>query len=283
MIDLPYRPNWAHEEVTGRTPKDDINIQLARIEKIIPLPNGEVVYYIKKNGNHDWKIEFGTIREQFRGEVVINLYEPLDTRLVNGIPYNDFPRMTELKKLPKGWTYNTKLFEYSSAEIPEEMAKLANDISYRDREGIKKLINIGYFVPVSSIDHSHIEAEFINHEGYCLFKNYYPNEYHATNTTCRASELFTDYDEAQKYIDEHYAEMQFESNMSDLEWSVYQIDRVLDKTSMYFTETKRSGIREHLLEMENVEDIEIRLFGDKIQWKYWKNSRWNNIEVRYAV
>lgn len=279
MIDLPYRPNWAHEEVTGRTPQDDINIQLARAEIIKSLSDGEVVYYIKKNGNHEWKVEFGTIREQFRGDVVINLYEPLETRLVNGIPYNDFPRMTELKKLPKGWTYDTKLFEYSSAEIPEEMRKAAKTILIRDREGIKKLIDIGYFVLVSSIDHSHIETEFIQHEGYRLVKRFYLDEYHADNTTCRAYEVFTDYDEAQKYIDEHYSEMQFESNMSDLEWSVYQIDRVLNRTAMFLTETERSGIREHLLEMKNVEDIEIRFFGGKIQWKYWKNSRWNNIEM----
>lgn len=279
MIDLPYRPNWAHEEVTGRTPQDDIDIQLARAEKIKALPDGEVVYYIKKNGNREWKVEFGTTQGQFLGEIIIKLYALLETRLVNGIPYNDFPRITELKKLPKGWTYNTKLFEYSRAKIPEEMRQSASTTSIRDREGIKKLIDMGYFVSVSSKDDSHIEVEFVNHEGYRLVKKSYLDEYRDANTTCRAYEVFTDYDEAQKYVDEHYSEMQFESNMSDLEWSVYQIDRVLDKTSMYFTETKRNGIREHLLEMKNVEDIEIRFFNGRIQWKYWKNSRWNNIEM----
>lgn len=278
MIDLPYRPNWAHEEVTGRTPKDDIELQLARAEKVKTLPIGEVVYYIKKNGNHNWKVEFGTIREQYRGDVVINLYEVLETRLVNGIPYNDFPARTELKKLPKGWTYNTRLYEITNASIPEEMYQAAKTISFRDRAGTKKLIDMGYLVPVSSIDYSHIETEFVKHEGYRLVKRYYQDEYHADNTTCYAWEVFTDYEEAQKYIDEHFLEMQFESNMSDLEWAVYQIDRVLDKASLYMTKTERNEIREHLLDMENIEDIEIRLYMGKVQWKYLKNNKWNNIE-----
>lgn len=31
--------------------------------------------------------------------------------------------------------------------------------------------------------------------------------------------------------------------------------------------------------MKNVEDIETRLFGGNVQWKYWKNKKWLNIEV----
>ena len=33
------------------------------------------------------------------------------------------------------------------------------------------------------------------------------------------------------------------------------------------------------LRMSNVEDIETRIFGGNIQWKYWKNKKWNNIEL----
>ena len=141
-----------------------------------------------------------------------------------------------------------------------------------------KLIDLGYYVPVRDIDHSHIDVEFVKHEGYRLIKKFYPYEYHPTSLTRRCWEVFTDYNEAKKCIDEHMSEMQFEANMSDLEWSVYQIDRVLDRASMYIKETQRNEIRNHLLSMEDVENIEVRLFDYNIQWKYDKSKRWNDID-----
>ena len=37
--------------------------------------------------------------------------------------------------------------------------------------------------------------------------------------------------------------------------------------------------RDWLLDMKDVENIETRLWGEQIQWKYWKNTRWNCIEL----
>lgn len=37
--------------------------------------------------------------------------------------------------------------------------------------------------------------------------------------------------------------------------------------------------RNWLLGMKGVENIETRLRGNEIQWKYWKNTRWNYIEL----
>jgi hypothetical protein len=31
--------------------------------------------------------------------------------------------------------------------------------------------------------------------------------------------------------------------------------------------------------MSNIEDIETRIYGGEIQWRYWKNKKWNNIEL----
>lgn len=43
---------------------------------------------------------------------------------------------------------------------------------------------------------------------------------------------------------------------------------------------KRKKKSRWMLGMKNVEDIEIRIFGGSLQWKYWKNKKWNYIELR---
>ena len=45
------------------------------------------------------------------------------------------------------------------------------------------------------------------------------------------------------------------------------------------SENEVKQYRDWLLGMKNVEDIEVRLSGGNIQWKYWKNKRWMNIEL----
>ena len=63
--------------------------------------------------------------------------------------------------------------------------------------------------------------------------------------------------------------------MTDYEWAVYQIDRTLS-TSLY-DETRKMEVREILLGMDKVEDIETRFSFGGIQWKYCDNKRWNDI------
>ena len=37
--------------------------------------------------------------------------------------------------------------------------------------------------------------------------------------------------------------------------------------------------RNWILSLKNVEDVDVRIWQNNIQWKYWKNKRWNNIEL----
>ena len=46
-----------------------------------------------------------------------------------------------------------------------------------------------------------------------------------------------------------------------------------------FTDEEVKQYRDWLLAMSNVEDVETRIFSGNIQWKYWKNKKWNNIEL----
>ena len=45
------------------------------------------------------------------------------------------------------------------------------------------------------------------------------------------------------------------------------------------TEKKKKKYRNWILELNNIEDVEIKMFGGALQWKYAKNKRWSTIDL----
>jgi hypothetical protein len=84
-----------------------------------------------------------------------------------------------------------------------------------------------------------------------------------------------------KKVEDNIAEFHRQANLSDYDWSVEQIDKTLNHWQKFHDESneKRLEYRNWLLGMKNVEDIETRFFNGEIQWKYWKNKKWNYIEL----
>ena len=93
--------------------------------------------------------------------------------------------------------------------------------------------------------------------------------------------MYFTYEEAKKEVEDNIVEFNRQANLSDYDWSVEQIDKTLGfwKHLSGSTDNEVKHYRDWLLGMSNVEDIEVRLFGGNIQWKYWKNKRWMNIEL----
>ena len=93
--------------------------------------------------------------------------------------------------------------------------------------------------------------------------------------------MYVNYEDAKRVVDEHEAELKRQSELSDLEWSIEQIDKTLDLwTALYHvTDLEKQKTRDRIMSFHNLEDVEVRLRGGNIQWKYWKNCRWNNIEL----
>jgi len=278
MINTPYNPDWIHRQVTGMTAEEETKAIFERIEHNKELPVGAIVFYIKQHGMKK-KIMWGKIADRYPHQIVLELFDVFESRLINGIPYNEFVPDERYQKLPKGWSYDTKLYDQSYKEIPAEMwetfRKFSGFASYNPQD-IQKVIDVGYFVPVSTIDYSHIEVDYQNHVGFRLVKKMYRDEYHPTNITLNYQDVYDNYNDAEKVVEQHEEEMRIESEMSDFEWSIYQIDHELNR-AFNMTENQRMKCREMILSMDNVEDIEVRVFSGCIQWKYWKNKRWNNI------
>ena len=241
------------------------------------IPIGEVAYYIKNTDTpYKYTVHWGIVEEHYHYEVVLQLYEPRERRLINGIPYNDFPNVTEWKKLPKGWTYSTNLYSFDFEPIETDKHYYLSE-----PDDLKRAIADGELVKVREKQHTHIDVEIDSKKGYRLVKKSEPYSYHQDWVSKPYMEIYATYEEAQTKIHEIEAEFMRQAELSDYDWSVEQIDKTLNlwKGLSGSSENEVKQYRDWLLGMSNVEDIEVRLFGGNIQWKYWKNKRWNYIEL----
>lgn len=241
------------------------------------IPIGSIVYYVKKYG-HKWSVNWGTLEEHYIYESVIQLYETYNWITVNGIPIKDLETPTRWQKLPKGWNYDTKLFEIGHDEKYEKFNEIYKNLKISNKEDIQKAIDMGLFIKAQDKDHSKPTAEIDKRYGWRIVKEY---DDYITYTTVKYNEVYVNYEDAKRVVDEHEAELKRQSELSDLEWSIEQIDKTLDLwTALYHvTDLEKQKTRDRIMSFHNLEDVEVRLRGGNIQWKYWKNCRWNNIEL----
>lgn len=274
MINLPYRPNWAKEQAMGMTCAEALDLMLKRKEENRNIPIGEVVFYIKKHGDHDWKAAWGTIADHYPGEIVLDLYEVREQRVINGINYEDYDFSDKFKQLPKDWNKPNKLLSVTYRHPSDKVVEILSNLSKWDIESYKKVIDMGYYVKSSEIDHTKVESEVVNGKGYRIIRKGY---YVPTRTTLHTQDVYKTYEEVERAIQEHYNQLHIEANMTDEEWAVYELDNML--ANIPLSDTERAAYRKRILEMENFIDYEFRYVSGVIEWKHWKNIRWNKVEL----
>lgn len=238
---------------------------------------GDIVYWCHSGGNGKYSVCFGIVSDQFSDAVIVDYLEPRERRLINDIPIDEFED-NKYHKLPKGWTYNTDLCTLSWSELSEE--EIGFKLNLRNPETIKDAYNKGYIVKSRTIFHGVVEAE-ITKEGYRIIKKYPYWKHHIDHVSIRPDKVYFTYDEAEKEVQANINEFKRQTELSDYDWSVEQIDKTLGrwKNLTSASELEIQQIRDFLLRMKNVEDIETRLFDGNVQWKYWKNKKWLNVEV----
>lgn len=239
--------------------------------------NGDVVYWHRQKGNRHF-VEYGIVDEQFSDAVCVDLLEFKERRLVNGIPINDFPNYTEFKKLPKDWSYKTKLYEMTYIPWRKEDLEILKNKKISNPKDVKELYELGYLVKSDKIFDGRIDTD-ITKEGYRIKKCYTP--YNITHMSITSDKVYFTYEEAKKKVEDYLAELKRQSELSDYDWSVEEIDKVLNRWSCTFNihEDIKNNYREWLLKLDNVEDLVIRIDNEEIQWKYDRNKKWRNIEI----
>lgn len=239
---------------------------------------GDIVYYVRRDGYmYQPVVKFGQVNDMFSNGVYVYSILPKEDRLINGVPYNDFVTPTKWQKLPKGWTYKTDLFT-----IGYNYNENLKNIHINNPDEILKGLDNGDLILGDKKDYSHIEAEITKENGFRLIRKSDSN-WHYYATTVGYNEIYKTYDEASQWIADYNKELKRQSELTDKEWSLEQIENTVKKyiyVCYIDEEVRKEKIDKYMnyfTNLNNVEDIETRATVDGIQWKYWKNKKWNNI------
>lgn len=247
------------------------------------LKPGDVIYIVTRLGLEytylPKRILFAIIDKVYTDGVWVNFYTKPINKRVNGVLISDFDNNEQKrKKLPKGWSYDTRLYEYTFDEYPEEMETFLKNTSISDKERIKEAIERGYLVQESYDHYAYIEED-ITKEGYVLVKKTPFDCPLADHHSFKINEIYLTYEDALQHQKDEEAEFKRQSEMSYLDWSKYSIEKELDiwKAICKVDDNTVQRIKDYIFSMDKVEDIEVRCLGNKVEWKYWNKKRWARI------
>lgn len=183
-------------------------------------------------------------------------------------------------KYPTHFTVSSK--EFKAIEISDEEINFKLDIN--KPETLKEAYDKGFLVKRSNIFHGSIESE-ITKDGWRIHKGY-PQDWGINrtpnHTTVTCSKVYRTYDEAQNEVDEHIAEYKRQAALSDYDWSIEQIDKVLGyyKNIYDLTDSEVRQYRDWILSQDDIENIELRIHFGNLEWRDWeRHKKWHGIET----
>lgn len=236
---------------------------------------GQIVYYIEKS-HFPWMVNFGTVLEHYVDRICLQRYDFCDRRIIDGIPAQEFKTPTPWKKLPNGWNYATNLFKLEWNHAWDEVGRKTK---IDDPASLRDAINLGFLVKVQDRDFGSFEVEIDSQKGWRVVRKY--GDYRPYYTSIRYDKVYATYQEAQDIINTYLTELERQASLTDEEWSIEQIKDTLGAwaKAYHITDETIQQYRNWLLSLKNIEDVETRLYGKRIQWKYCQNKRWNDIEL----
>ena len=101
------------------------------------------------------------------------------------------------------------------------------------------------------------------------------------NITINFYELFSNYKEAEQELNKYNSQMKQQSETSDYDWAVQNIDDVLNHWQYIYSipEDTKQKYRDWLISLDKEEDVEVRIFSGQLEWKYFNNQKWKNINI----
>lgn len=248
---------------------------------------GDIVYWCEREGG-SYTVRFGVVEDQYSDGVYINFLELRERRRIDGIPLDEFRKTCHLakyKKLPKDWSYDTLLYELTSDPWLPEEEQLVKELKITDPKQIKEAYDRGILVEKEKIFKGDIYTDITN-EGYKIMTKYSLwGKYEPKSEVVRSDKVYFTYEEAIAERDTKIAELKRQTALFDEEWSLEQIEKDVRRyLHIYFgvlalEQNKVDKYMNFFKELPKVEDIETRLFGGMLQWKYYKNKTWKNVFI----
>ena len=240
---------------------------------------GEILYYIKDyNVYNGMFFDWGIIDKIYHDGYSVKKYIPYDNRTIQGVPINKFKFNMEYRKLPKGWSWDTDLVQLGYIPYEKLFPNFNTNVDITKPEEIKKAIDIGFLTQPGLYAGMKIEP-CINTNGYKIVCKYdksvedivFVDRCYACKDIKEAIEKCKKYNDKIKAI----------SEMSDKEYSIYEINRKIDIYSNLYPKNKEFAqeTKRWLLNQDNIEDLEIRIYGGRLQYRYYGNGtgHWHNI------
>lgn len=243
------------------------------------FPKNDIVYFLKPRQEYD-RIQYGIVDEQFSNAVCIDLLNWREYRTIDGVRFDLWQPNYKPKKLPKGWTYNTKLWCFNQTDDFCELEKAWDNFDVANKELIwKHLTQTGFIVKRTLAFYE--RAEEVIEKGTWYLKKTLPSYTPCpTSISLQPYEVYHEYEEAQRALDEYDKERDRIANLSDKEWSIEQIRKTIETWSGLYRVEPDDVLKatNFLLSLKNIEDVEVRILSG-LQWKYWKNKKWNSVDV----
>lgn len=254
------------------------------------IPVGSVAYYVRRRHNR-YSVDYGIVYDHYKDYVALQKVCPRDRRTViseffkKPVPFKEFPYQTEWRKLPKGWSWDTRLYEILNEPMTDEEACYA--LSADDPASIIGAYNRGYLVNVRDVPYEKISVVIEKSTGYKLVRESRESERvidplrPVDSVGVDPFQCFSTFAEAKAACDKAEAELFEQSNMTDLEWSLRLIDGDIDRWARNkgVSEENKARVRGFLMQLKDLENLETRVVGEGLQYKYWKNARWVNVPV----
>lgn len=238
---------------------------------------GDIVYFVSDRfnsyGGPEKYVNFGIVEDLYPHCIYVDLLEAVDTRTIDGIPVKDVKTPGEWHKLPKGWSWNTRLFE---VKWNDEIDLAAIKVNIRDPKEVLKAIESGLIVRMKNQYHYRFTSEIDKKHGWRIIRDRANEGYYPYSVTLSWKDVYLKPEEAVNVVKEYEAAMKKQSEMSDLEYAISEIDNVLKKYERLYTvsEEQMKNAREFLMSLPNLEQVVVRLIGNSIEWKYERKKKW---------
>ena len=257
---------------------------------------GSVVYFVSKC-NNTYNVDYGIVVDCYDDYVCLQLIAFPDYRLVNGIPYKDFPFVTEWRKIPKD--FNPAIAKDYVCEIKDDRYYHGCYVDISNPQEILEMYHAGKLVNVQDIEHTTIQCDFDAKYGYRLRKGcdgrwdgdgYYTdcgNDPHrkyqeralayrhktsAAYVGLRYAQCFDTFEGAEENVNWFESMVAEQQEMTEREFAMRQIKYDIDKS---FSPEDRQKAIEFFDNIEGLENIESCYGVNCIQWRKLGAKKWN--------
>lgn len=240
---------------------------------------GQLVYWVEGMSNYDiGLIRYGIVTDIFHDAAIVSRLVQKEERYINGVPIMEFEE-TEWCKLPKGWSYDTRLYtETQTRELVEWMKN--HSLCVDKPKTILAAYEAGILVTPDKIFQGRVEAIIDTTRGYKVVKKYpaYARTI-PTSTSLKPDQICVSYDEAAVIIRLHMNELNRIAELTDEEWAAEQIDNTLNHYAILYglCDEEKQRYRDYFMSMDNLFDVEVRIIGQRLEWKRTKNKKWGAV------